>query len=69
MWNRQHRFAKGKPDCPLWSKFLDERRAVDVIYLGFSKVFNTVSHSVLLSKLGCITFQMCEQPNGLKTVG
>ena len=51
------------------SKFEDERKAVDVIYLGFSKVFNTVSHSILLSKLQCITVWMCEQPNGLKLVG
>lgn len=38
------------------SKFVDERRAVDVIYLGFSKVFSTVSHSTLLCKLGYIIF-------------
>ena len=35
------------------SGFVDEKRAVGVIYLNFSKVFNTVSPNVLLSKLGC----------------
>lgn len=31
--------------------FVAERWAVDVVDLGFSKVFNSVSHSMLLSKL------------------
>jgi len=31
--------------------WVDEGREVDVVKLGFSKAFNTVSHNILLGKL------------------
>ncbi|GAB0202828.1 mitochondrial enolase superfamily member 1 [Grus japonensis] len=57
----QHEFTKGKScltnaiafydDMTGW---VDEGRAVGVVYLDFSKVFDTISHNVLIKKLGCV---------------
>ncbi|GAB0201630.1 WD repeat-containing protein 46 [Grus japonensis] len=54
----QHGFTKGKSCltnlivfCDGMAGWVDEGRAVDVVYLDFSKAFDTISHNVLVSKL------------------
>ncbi|NXV14188.1 PO23 protein, partial [Cepphus grylle] len=38
---------------------VDEGRTVDVVYLDFSKTFDTVSHSILLEKMAAHGLEGC----------
>ncbi|GAB0183528.1 hypothetical protein GRJ2_000818100 [Grus japonensis] len=58
MESGQHGFTKGKSCltnlialCNGMTGWVDEERAVDVVYLDFSKAFNTLSHNIPTGKL------------------
>jgi len=73
----QHGFTKGKSSSSNLMSFYDkvictgdEGKAVDVVFLHFSKAFDTVPHSILLDKLsscGMSRYTLCWVKNWLNS--
>jgi len=62
----QHGFMEGRSCLPSLISFydqvtrlVDEGKAVDVVYLDFSKTFDTVPHSILLEELAAHGLDGC----------
>ncbi|KAF1595969.1 UNVERIFIED_CONTAM: hypothetical protein FQV16_0016447, partial [Eudyptes robustus] len=62
----QHEFMKGRSCLTNLISFydqvtclVDEGKAVDVVYLDFSKAFDTISHSILLEKMAAHGLDSC----------
>jgi len=71
----QHRLTKGRSCLTSLISYkqmtclVDEGKAVDVIYLDFSKAFDTVSHNILLEKLAAHCLDRCAPHWVKKTAG
>lgn len=61
----QHGYMKGKPCLMNLIAFRDEITGWQVVYFDFSKIFDTVSHNILVDKM--MKYGLDKQWVGLKT--